>query len=78
MGHGDGRVGCRHKDVGSPDILGYMERIDGSGLAMRTLRRRRYASARSLAVLVELYHTCNNRIIEHNASAPLSVVYDSH
>ena len=36
------------------------------------------ARAKSLAVLVELYNTCNNGIIEHNASAPSSVVYDSH
>jgi len=34
MGHGDGRVGYRHKDVGSSDILGYTERIDGFGFGL--------------------------------------------
>jgi hypothetical protein len=53
------------------------ERLDGFGLERGSVEEG-YASAESLAVLIELYNTCNNRIIELNASTPLSGVYNCH
>jgi hypothetical protein len=53
------------------------ERLDGFGLERGSVEEG-YASAESLAVLIELYNICNNRIIELNASTPLSGVYNCH
>jgi hypothetical protein len=73
----DGALDIENPETDSVAFLWNMERLDGFGLGRGSLEEG-YARAKSPAVLIELYNTCNNRIIELNASTPLSGVYKCH